>query len=69
MEECWNAIYLLVKSCYAKSLAIQQCVNVCRAGRYIDMFVLVPLINNVIKLFVRCMHVLRCTKVASQQHT
>lgn len=33
MEECWNAIYLLVKSSYAKSLAIQQCVNVC-----IDMF-------------------------------
>lgn len=24
VEECWNAIYLLVKSCYAKSLAIQQ---------------------------------------------
>lgn len=21
-EECWNAIYLLVKSCYAKSLAL-----------------------------------------------
>lgn len=24
VEECWNAIYLLVKRCYARSLAVQQ---------------------------------------------